>query len=164
VFENIGRRELVDFTGRWLLDEGGVANSEEARALFDALEEFCRWSKEHHDHELLPPGEASLERLRRDVPRLLLLRQRIQRNEPTGREQPAGQTVTPFRVLAVSGARCQLAATSGVDREAVLPAEFRDLLQAGDVIHARVDDEGVLHPERVYPSELESLLQDDEDA
>ena len=67
--------------------------------------------------------------------------------------------MTPFRVLAVDGARCQLAATSdGGNREAVLPQEFRELLQAGDVIHARVDDQGVLHPRRVYPSELESLL------
>jgi hypothetical protein len=79
-FEELGEREMLDFSARWLLDEGEVAPAK-ARAVLGALEPFCRWCEEQHSHALWKAFGSALEELKESVPRLIELRATRARDE-----------------------------------------------------------------------------------
>ena len=150
VFENLGKRDLLDFSGRWLLDEGQLRTPEEARAVLEALREFCRWSEERHQHPLWTEFEALWDGLVRSVPRLVLARRRSERS--TDAEAS----------LRLKLQRVDLEELSAVDEDgrevrAKVPPELRELLREGDLLHGGVDERGFLRFEACYPPELEQL-------
>ncbi|MAB79201.1 MAG: hypothetical protein CMJ89_07590 [Planctomycetes bacterium] len=80
-FEELGEKDLMDFSARWLLDESGVGPTE-ARAVLKALEFFCRWCEEQHFLPLWTDFGSALEVLQDSVPRMLELRETMPGDEP----------------------------------------------------------------------------------
>jgi hypothetical protein len=149
VFENLGRRDLLDFGGRWLLDEGALSGAEEARAVLDALEEFCRWCEERHAHPLWTESGELIEKLAQSVPRLVVARQRTA--PPSGSDRP-------WQVLAVSDDELVLRRDDGEERRVPVPARLDQLFRAGDLVHARTEGDDFLISSS-YPAELRELLE-----
>ncbi len=148
-FENLGRRQVLDFAGRWLLDSGELRGPEEARAVLAALCAFCRWSEEHHGHPLWTDCEDLLDALADSIPRLVLARQHTIAAEP-------GDSV--WDVVDVSLELVVLRDASGEERRVRASRPLEQCLRDGDVVHARVVD-GATAISVAYPSELRELLQ-----
>ena len=151
VFENLGPRELIDFTGRWILDEHAVGDPDEAAAVLDAMGRFCRWTEEQHGHALWTPFAESWERLRADVPRLVGL-------WPS--QRPAG-TATPFELQGTKPeGLLEVRSLNGdpIDDVRVAPAVAASL-RPGDILHLVVDASGNAELAACYPGELRRLLE-----
>ena len=147
-FENFGRREVLDFAGRWLLDEGGVRGPEEARAVLAALAAFCRWSEEHQSHPLWTDCGELLDRLNDSVPRLVVARQHA---------APRSDDDKPWDVIDVQLDTVVLRNKNGDERRVRTSPQMEKLLRAGDLVHARTE-ESTIRISVSYPAELRELL------
>ena len=124
VFDDLGSARLVDFSARWVLDEGRLATPEEAQALLDALAAFCRWCEERHGVPLWKDFEPTLARLRSSLPRHLVLR----RHASPG----AGQGAS--RVVRVADRSALLRDLSGNELAVELTDVQAEHLRAGDLV------------------------------
>ena len=149
VFENLGRRDLLDFAGRWLLDEGDVADAGEADEVLAALEEFCAWCESRQAHPLVQLCGEMLERLRRSVPRLASARRLL---------QPHRSTDAPWDVVGSDGSDLHLRSEDGRDRAVRVTPELAAALHEGDLVHAREGGDSLVVT-RCYPAELRELLR-----
>ena len=150
VFENLGPRDLLDFAGRWLLDQGHLADGREARTVLDALASFCQWCEEQHAHPLWTGFETLWQQLSASVPRLVEARRHM---------EPRTPDVRPCDVLAVGENEVVLRDDAGDELRGALPEGLRSLIVAGDLVHAARDDQGILHLATCYPGELRELIR-----
>jgi hypothetical protein len=125
VFEELGRAHLVDFAGRWLLDESGLADPDQVAAVLAALEAFCRWTEERHAHPLWTLLEPAWADLSDAVPRLVRFRQQLAASEP-GRG--------PFQVLRVESEAALVAGEGGHEWMVPLTREQASHLRRGDLV------------------------------
>ncbi|HED64239.1 MAG TPA: hypothetical protein ENJ09_01665 [Planctomycetes bacterium] len=148
VFESLGRREVLDFAGRWLLDEGNLSGPEEARAVLHALGEFCHWCEDRHEHQLWSAAGDLVERLAESVPRLVLARQHT---------EAASAADAPWEIRSVGDGALHLVSQDRAERNLPVPAILAELLRPGDLVHAR-EEAGALSLSACYPAELFELL------
>ncbi len=149
LFEDFRRREILDFAGRWLLDEGELRGSEEARSVLDALRSFCAWCVERHGHEELASCDELLQALASSVPRHVLVRQ-----ETLARDAED----TPWFVDGFELEDVLLTSDDGKRKRLRVSESMRSLLRTGDVVHARPVD-GSWRMSASYPAELRELLE-----
>lgn len=148
VFEELGRAHLVDFAGRWLLDESGLRDPADIARVLDALGAFCRWSEERHAHPLWTPLEAVWGDLVGAIPRLVRLREQL-----SASERGSG----PYEVLRVE---TESVLVVGDGREWVVPLtrEQAAHLRSGDLVRLSVAGE-TPRLATGYPKELASVLE-----
>jgi len=82
--DNLGLRALADYAARWTIDEDLLHGADEASALVRALQRFAKWAEETGALTLEPGCEALLERLARELPRVVEANQRRTRRAPAG--------------------------------------------------------------------------------
>lgn len=148
VFEELGKAQVLDYAGRWLLDEGQLGDAEDARACLVALREFCSWSQEQHCHPLSSECDSFLAPLDKSIPRLVLLRRTC-----AGRAEGD----KPFDVKEVKAAQVLLVDEDQREHEAHVLPKQAELLRTGDLVHGRLVD-GRLEIAAAYPQELRLLL------
>lgn len=147
VFEELTPAQLLDFSARWLLDEGRVTSPDELVAVLDALAAFCRWSEERQGVPLWEPFEATLGALRESLPRHVLLRRSLR----------AGPGEGAFRVSSVAGKHARVRDAEGLERELVLGPDQAANLRVGELVRvARHAGDFVLGAS--YPAEIAELL------
>lgn len=147
VFEELTPAQLLDFSARWLLDEGRVTNPRELIGVLDALAVFCRWSEERQGVPLWKPFESTLAALRESLPRHVLLRRSLR----------AGAGEGAFRVLRVGGTGAVVRALDGLERELVLVPEQAHNLRVGELVRV-ARHEGAFVLGASYPAEIAELL------
>jgi hypothetical protein len=151
VFENLGPHDLLDFAGRWVLDEREVRAAEEARELLDALAAFCRWCEERHALPLWNGFGRTLESLRGSLPRLAEL--------VVALEPPALEEDEPYEVARVEPPdQAVVVDRHGEERRTDLDGTLARGLRPGDLLRARPAD-GRLAISACYPPELGSLRE-----
>jgi hypothetical protein len=148
-FEDLGPRELVDFAGRWLLDEGELVSPAQAAEILEALGEFCRWAEERHGHPLWTGVAPVHPALSASVPRLLELRALLP-------DAPAAGT-SARRVLRIEEGSAWLELPGGGEKRLALPRAQLERLRPGDFVRLSGPDEGELAS--AYPAEIEGLLR-----
>jgi len=151
VFEALDARRLLDFAGRWLLDEARLDSAAAAREVFDALARFCRWCEEAHAHELWSSFEATWNELARSVPRLV---------ETRGTLAPGDRSrAEPFDVAAIEGERLTLRDSHGTEHQVAVEARVASGLRPGDFVRAVRSPDGESARIAVcYPGALRGLL------
>jgi hypothetical protein len=77
LFEELAPAHLLDFAGRWLLDEAAGIGTDELCYLLEGLTAFLRWCEESHALPLWTAFGPQLEQLAPELPRLLALRQEL---------------------------------------------------------------------------------------
>jgi hypothetical protein len=82
--DNLGLRALADYAARWTIDEDLLHGADEASALVRALERFTAWAEETGALTLEPGVAKLLERLARELPRVVEANQRRTRRADTG--------------------------------------------------------------------------------
>jgi len=150
VFENLASRDLLDFAGRWLLEESRLETAVEARALLDTLADFCRWAEERHAHALWSGFGTLWKELYEDVPRLFPLRPTLLASEPDADAYEV-EAIRPDGVTLLLG-------DDGSRVEVSLAEEVHRRLRPGDLLRLATRPEGTL-PCRVYPGVLRELLR-----
>jgi len=143
VFEDLGQARLLDFSTRWLLDESGLKDLAEVEALMEALTKFCQWCEEQHDLPLWRQFGATLDSLRRSVPRHMLLRQ----------SRMAGGGVGPYRVIRVGESEALVSDGKGRERAVRLSAHEAAHLRDGDLVRLSLE-RGQTALGATYPGEL----------
>jgi hypothetical protein len=148
VFEELGPRQLLDFSARWLLDQGELSGPEEARELLDGLAAFCRWCEERQQHPLWTGFGATLEALHASVARLAA------RSVPHGSApEEAGEI---HRLIGLGEASATVVDLAGHERQVPLRPEERAHLAVGDLV--RVPSRSGAKLGAAYPGELLRLL------
>jgi hypothetical protein len=148
VFEELGSPHLLDFSARWLLDEGKLATPEDALAVLRALGAFCRWSEERHHVALWSSFGETLGALEQAVPRHVRLRQAAPRGAGRG----------AFEVLALASGRVTLRTRSGEERTLAVNAEQSACLAPGDLV--RIAGSGADATVGAgYPSEVAAFVK-----
>ena len=150
VFEDLGPRELLDFAGRWLLDEGDLRDPAQASDVLDALAEFCRWSEANHEHALWRDFGADLDRLRASVPRLLALRLLLP-------DASSASGAPLLRIGRLDPDAVWLEQPDGEATRHTLPQHILEHLREGDFVRLS-DASGRARLTSVYPREIEGLL------
>lgn len=148
IFEDLGPRQLLDFAGRWLLDEGDLPGPEEAREVLDALGAFCRWSEERHAHPLWGGFGKTLQALRRAVPRLSHCR---------GETPSLVPSAGAYRLTRIEETVAFLEEVGGGERRVPVTPGQRTYLRPGDIVRLG-DRHGVAHIAACYPAALLELL------
>jgi hypothetical protein len=147
VLEDLDRTRLLDFSARWLLDEGEVKDAGELATLFAALAAFCRWCEEQHDLPLAKSFGSTLESLSVSVPRHLRLRQ-------AGKD---GAGLGAYRVTSVRPREATASDRGGNERVFALNERQAAELREGDLVRlARKGERDVLGAS--YPGELGEML------
>ncbi|MCZ6598836.1 MAG: hypothetical protein O7B99_14455 [Planctomycetota bacterium] len=148
VFENLGRRDLLDFAARWLLDEKEVESAEEARVSLAALREFCRWSEERHQVPLWTSFGDTLERLEASLPRLVEARHHC----VDGFDEDS-----MLYEYDVDGTEPVLIGADDARHSVRLDREIAALLVPGDLLFAIIPARGEARVFACYPPELAEL-------
>jgi hypothetical protein len=150
VFEELGRRELLDFCARWLLDEDKLDSSAQVDRLFEALGSFCRWSESQHAHDLWTCFGGGLESLAESVSRLVEAR----------REHELAQSEADriYEVTEIRGDQLELADLAGKPRSARVPKGLGAHLRPGDLLRAELLADGGARPAGCYPQALREQL------
>lgn len=149
VFENLGRRELLDYTTRHLLDNANV-DGPKAHTILAALGAFCRWSEERHEVALWTAFGSTLEVLARSVPRLADARRHVSGD-------PRDPRAELFSVDRDGGGELLFVDLEGeVHRPALLEA-LDARLRPGDLVRAVRGDADPLRVVACYPAELREL-------
>ncbi len=155
VFENLSARDLLDFTGRWLLDEGPRAwTPAEALELVDAVAVFSRWTEEHHCHPLWSSLEPHFARLRADIPRL-----REARSWLSWRPSKSAEL---YRITSTGDAWAELEDPRGDRSTLEIAPQLSAKLEAGDLILAEESPAGRLEVLGAYPGALGQVLEGEE--
>jgi hypothetical protein len=147
VFEELSRTRLLDFSARWLLDEGGLEGVAEAATVLEALAAFCQWCQERHDMPLAQEFGPTLALLRASVPRHLVLRRHV----------AAGGDSGAFRVVRIAPGRAVVRDSSGQERAVPLTSAQTEHLRDGDLVSLAFAG-GAPALGRGYPPELAALL------
>jgi len=159
LLEDLGPRELLDFAGRWLLQDADPLDEAAARELLAALADFCRWVEERHAHPLWTPFESTWRALEAAVPRLAAARAAA---ADAGLVPGPGTPAAGVRLFTVETARperLRLAARGQAPREVEVPAAVGRHLRPGDLVRARVDG-GNVRLEGFYPAAIRPLAAD----
>jgi hypothetical protein len=82
--DNLGLRALADYAARWTIDEDLLHGADEASALVRALQRFTTWAEETGALTLEPGCAGLLERLARELPRVVEANQRRTRRAAAG--------------------------------------------------------------------------------
>ena len=149
VFENLSARHLLDFAGRWVLDERRLANADAARDLLHALADFCRWCDAEHAVLVTAAFTPLREELERDLPRLVEA-QGVPRSLDSG-------PFASFKVAFVGDGVLRLEDPGGVAHEVPVAEDLAARLRPGDVVQARLEGSGAVLG-TVYPAVLERLV------
>jgi hypothetical protein len=149
VFEELGGRHLLDFSARWLLDQGELAGPEDAHEVLDGLAAFCRWSEERHRHPLWTEFGATLEALRAPVARLVL-RSAARTSDP----HESGEL---HRLVRLGEQDATVADLAGGERRVPLGPGEGEHLQVGDLVRVPARADARLGP--AYPGDLLRLLR-----
>ncbi len=149
VFENLSGRDLLDFAGRWLLDEGDLSNADEARGVLDALAAFCRWSEERQDVPLWKDFGTTLEGLRASVPRLVEARKRL-----TG---GPGDDAELYELVRDERGGDVLVDAANTRTKVELEEGLSARLRTGDLLLARIAATDDVRVSACYPAELAAL-------
>jgi hypothetical protein len=149
VFENLAGSHLLEFIGRWVLDQGALADADQARGLVRSVSAFSRWCEESQDLALWSEVADRLEALNSSLPRMVELR----RLHPLG--PVAGASAYTFARGPLGGAL--LIDSEGAQHDAQIEPQLASLLVEGDVLHARLDPEGRVRVTACYPAELAAL-------
>ena len=148
VFENLGRRDVVDFAGRWLLDEERLADAADVSRLVQALEAFCGWCEERHSVPLAESCRDLFPLLREELPRLVQLRAVCWAHRE-GDEA--------WDVLAVSAGSLDVRSVAGIAHTVRVPEDLSQGLRPGDLVHARQEGREFAIT-RCYPEVLRELV------
>lgn len=150
VFENLGLRELVDYCGRWLLDERALGDAEHAREAIEALGRFCRWTEEQHGHPLWTPFAEAWEALLEDVPRLFGVRAACSQRADAA----------PFEIESIEGDALRVRSFNDdpIDRVR-LDASLAKGLRPGDIVHLAAGADAEARLVACYPAALRTLLE-----
>jgi hypothetical protein len=141
VFEDLGYAHLLDFSARWLLDESGLSEAE-AGTLLEALTSFCQWCEERHDLPLRRVFGATLESLRRSLPRHMALRNGGLTGSGSG----------PYRVIRVEPNEA-LVSDGKSERAVTLSPHQAAHLRTGDLVRLSIE-RGRSLLGATYPGEL----------
>jgi len=148
LFEELAPAHLLDFAGRWLLDEAAGIGTDELCYLLEGLTAFLRWCEESHALPLWTAFGPQLEQLAPELPRLLALRQEL----PAVASRPGA-----YRVVRLDGTTAVLAERAGEELQvAVTPAQRRNLRE-GDVVRVGGSASAPVLA-AAYPKELVELL------
>jgi hypothetical protein len=147
VFEELDRIRLLDFSARWMLDESGVTDPNAVAAVLAALESFCVWVEEHHQHPLQEQFGPTLRTLHESVPRLVQFRAHL-----------AGEVkgARVHRVVALEPGSLRLRDEKGNEVSLAVTADQEQCLRAGDLVQV---GSGPKRLGRAYPGELGDLLE-----
>ncbi len=148
VFENLSARDLLDFAGRWVLEEGRLGGADEARALLADLGAFCRWCDDAHAVSLTEGFGPLLAKLEGDLPRLAEARCHAAADS----EGP----FLPYQVANVGRDSAELRDEQGEPMRLSVDPRLLEHLREGDLVHARAV-EGRALVGRCYPGLLERL-------
>jgi hypothetical protein len=146
VFENLAARDLLEFSARWVLDRGLLANADDALALLESLAAFCRWCEERQDLSLWTGFEPIHARLLASLPRLVELRRR--------HRAPVLESGAVYRFERARDGRATLIDLTGEVHEVELDDVLVGLLRNGDLVHAEIVDGGRAAVGACYPPEL----------
>jgi hypothetical protein len=150
VFEELAARDLIEFSARWILDEGRLTSAEEAHRTLGSLARFCRWCEESQDLALWRSYALAHGRIALELPRHLALRWR------TGWERPSAPR--SYRLITSEASGIEVETTSGERLQVRVVEGLRGLLVSGDVLIGAIDSEGWLRMAAAYPSELWTIL------
>ncbi len=148
VFETLGRSQILDYAGRWLLDSGKLEGPEDARASIQALTEFCAWTQEQHDHPIMDECAEFLGPLAKSLPRLAELKKHCAEQSSTHK---------PYSVLAIGEQGISLADENGRKISAAIQLAESQLLRDGDLLHGAIKED-TFQLSACYPGELRKLL------
>jgi hypothetical protein len=143
VFEELGPERLLDFSARWMLDEGRLAGPAQSGALMDALAAYCKWCEERHDVPLWSQFGKTLDSLRDSLPRHALLRQ----------DNTAGEGGGAFRVVRIWDGTALARDAAGRERSIDLTARQEEHLRPGDIVRLAAEG-GSTVLGATYPGEV----------
>lgn len=153
VSENLGARQLAEFSARWLIDQDELEGADEARALVSALERFRRWSEESHALALGAGTQELLRQLDRELPRIV----------EANRRRTRRADVAEGEVFVLLSLADGMAEVRGPDAEArvAIDALLAEWLRPGDRLRGRLN-QGRLAVYACYPElRLPSVPADD---
>ena len=130
--DNLGLKALADYAARWAIDEDLLHGADEASALVRALQRFTSWAEETGALTLEPGSDALLDRLARELPRMVEANQRRTRRAETAEGEL-------FELL---GTKSGALVLRHAGREITLAADplLAQWLRPGDLLRGRVSD------------------------
>ena len=140
--DNLGLRALADYAARWAIDEDLVHGAEPASALVQALDRFTRWGAETGALTLEDGSSELLERLARELPRIVEANQRRTR-------RAASSEGELFELVAVERDELRLKSAGTEQRLAADPL-LVPWLRPGDLLRGR-SNQGRLALYACYP-------------
>lgn len=152
VFENLTERDLVAYTCHWLPENGGLQSADEARAHLVAFTSFCRWVAEAQGLDLYTGLKSMLRTLESSLPRVVEANRRRTRTS-----DPMTGALHEVVSLDERGA-ARLRDRAGDERDVEIDPELAHWLRAGDLLRARVHDDGRVAVYCCYPPEARALL------
>lgn len=148
VFENLSAHDILDFAGRWVLQEHRLASAEDAEDLLSGLRRFTRWCDEKQALGIVAEATPILDELTPDLPRLAEASRFLVDDPPTAS--------APYEVASVGDRAAELRD----DKDRLVPVTIDSSLLAylrpGDLVRAVVDGD-LARVTACYPSALKRL-------
>ncbi len=170
VFEELSGADLLRFMAFWIHERELLEDSDHARRLVTALEEFCRWVQRAHEHPLLDQFGQALEGLAESLPRIAELNVvlRASQGKPNEARPAACDTQQPgtqapgelFEICTDEQGRfSHLRDRAGEAYHVNVELPIAERLRDGDRIRAQLSLNGDVTLYRAYPPEAAGLVQ-----